>query len=166
MLSAMQRVLLLLCALLPLSAPCVACRRAPPGEAREGASSAMREVRLTPSSTPLPDVLSAEARKAKAEGLAPFVLVGATWCGPCQELEKSMHDPRMRKAFSGTYVIHLDVDAWGGRLGKAGLGASAVPVIFALDPEGKPTGRRIDGSAWAENVPENMAPPLSAFFHP
>jgi hypothetical protein len=37
-------------------------------------------------------------------------------------------------------------------------------VFFKLDASGKPTGDRIDGGAWGDNVPENMAPPLKAFF--
>ena len=39
-----------------------------------------------------------------------------------------------------------------------------IPVFFQVDAAGNPTGRSIDGNAWGENVPANMAPPLKQFF--
>jgi hypothetical protein len=41
---------------------------------------------------------------------------------------------------------------------------SPIPAFFRLDAEGKPVAR-IDGGAWAENIPKNMAPPLKTFFN-
>ncbi len=112
----------------------------------------------------LPDALASHVKKAKALGLVPYAELGATWCKPCRELEASMSDPRMKAAFKGTYIVHLDVDEWGGSLGKSGLGSSSVPIVIALDANGRGTSRTIDGGAWAENVPENMAPKLLTFF--
>lgn len=74
-----------------------------------------------------------------------------------------MGDPRMKAAFKGTYIVHLDVDAWGSKLAAAKLSAGSVPVFFALDAAGKPRGS-INGGAWDANTPENMAPKLEAFF--
>jgi hypothetical protein len=123
------------------------------------------EARLRTSEGALPDLLALHAKKAKELGLAPYAELGATWCKPCRELEASMSDARMKDAFKGTYIVHLDIDEWGGSLGKSGLGSSAVPVVFALDPQtGKGTSRTIDGSAWDANIPANMAPKLGAFF--
>ena len=112
----------------------------------------------------LPGQLSAEVARALELGRNPFVEVYADWCGPCKALRDSLGDPLMVDAFEGTYIIKLDYDAWGEKLEKAGLGSSAVPVFFELDGRGKPTGRSIDGGAWGENIPVNMAPPLKAFF--
>ena len=75
-----------------------------------------------------------------------------------------MKDPRMVDAFAGTYLITLDADEWSGKLHPMGLDSSSIPVFFELDDKGKATGRKIDGGAWAENIPVNMAPPLKAFF--
>ena len=70
----------------------------------------------------------------------------------------------MLEAFSGVYLIRLDVDEWGW-ITDHGFNVEAIPVFYKLDADGKPNGEVIDGNAWGENIPENMAPPLDAFFH-
>ncbi len=145
-------------------APLGCSKRATPDSSGAGASTGAREVHLHPSAAPLTEVLAEHANTAKGLGLRPFVALGASWCKPCKELETSMGDPLMQAAFKGTYVMHLDIDEWGAKLGPAKLASSSIPVFFALDAAGKPTGRKIDGGAWAANVPVNMAPKLEAFF--
>ena len=70
----------------------------------------------------------------------------------------------MLDAFSGTYIIQLDADTWGKKLKGTKFTVKAIPVLFELGKDGKPTGRKIDGGAWGEDIPKNMAPPLKAFF--
>jgi hypothetical protein len=101
-------------------------------------------VSLKPAQGELGPLLAAEAKKARAEGRKPFAEIGAGWCSPCKKLEASLSDPRM-------------VDA--------GLKTGAIPVFFELGDDGRPTGRKIDGGAWEEDIPANMAPPLKKFFH-
>lgn len=113
----------------------------------------------------LPKLLAEHAARAKQAGLAPFVELWAEWCPPCKKLEAAMGDPRIVQAFAGVYLIRLDSDQWGPKLAGTGLGNASIPVFYALDETGKPTGRKVDGGAWAEDIPENMAPPLDAFFH-
>jgi hypothetical protein len=40
-----------------------------------------------------------------------------------------------------------------------------IPVYFKLDAKGQPTGEAIDGGAWGEDIPENIAPVMDEFFH-
>lgn len=121
-------------------------------------------VRLTPSQGKLTALLEAEVARARARNLKPFLELRAEWCGPCKELEASMGDARMTDAFAGTYLISIDIDAWSEQLADTTFDASSIPVFYELDEKAKPTGRKIDGGAWAENIPANMAPQLKAFF--
>ncbi len=109
--------------------------------------------------------LASEVGKAKEKGQRPFVEFWADWCGPCKRLEASMDDERMKKAFSGVYLVRANSDDWGEKATALGYGVGSIPVFYEIGPDGKPTGRTISGGAWAEDIPENMAPPLDAFFH-
>lgn len=119
---------------------------------------------ITPAEGAFPAVLERELARASAHHQKPFVWVSATWCGPCQKLKASLGDARMKDAFSGTFIIHVDLDAWNAQLARAGFQVGGVPAFFALDAHGRPTGRTITGAAWKDDVPANMAPPLKAFF--
>ena len=125
---------------------------------------ALATVRLSPSQGTLSALLEAEVAKARARKLKPFLELRAEWCGPCKQLEASMGDARMSDAFAGTYLISLDIDEWAQQLAGTAFDSSSIPVFYELDESAKPTGRKIDGGAWAENIPANMAPPLKAFF--
>lgn len=72
----------------------------------------------------------------------------------------------MVDAFTGTYIIEMNVDdPWNwDEASLMGYNSDFIPVLFEVGENGFATGRQIDGSAWAENIPENMAPPLKAFF--
>lgn len=158
------RFALLVALLLP------ACKQdkqdAAPEAHASSAQGAFSAVELSPTQGELKDLLASEAAKATSKGQKPFVEVHAGWCMPCKQLEASLGDPMMQDAFKGTYQIRLDSDAWGNQLMKAGIHADGIPAFFELDAQGKPTGRTIDGGAWDENIPKNMAPPLKQFFHP
>jgi thiol-disulfide isomerase/thioredoxin len=118
----------------------------------------------SPAGELLPAVIKAEVPKAKQLSRKPFVYFYADWCGPCRSLRNSLGDPLMADAFNGTYIIQLNVDEWKEKLAGTGFAIKSIPAFFEVSNEGKPTGRTIDGGAWGENTPENMAPPLKAFF--
>ncbi|MBN1428975.1 MAG: hypothetical protein JXB07_11365 [Anaerolineae bacterium] len=121
-------------------------------------------VRLEPSDGYLGDLLKVEAQKAQEAKQTPYVEFDADWCPPCRALSVSLSDERMIDAFEGTYIIRLDFDQWESALPKADFYVAGIPAFFEIDAEGKPTGRTITGAAWGEDIPENMAPPLKAFF--
>lgn len=122
-------------------------------------------VQLNYSDTPLNHLLKAEVQKAREQGRDPYVEFYADWCPPCKALRKNLGDERMVDAFTGTYIIQLNLDEWKSELPEAGFTVPGIPMFFELDAAGKPTGRIISGGAWGEDIPENMAPPLKEFFH-
>jgi thiol-disulfide isomerase/thioredoxin len=121
-------------------------------------------VHIQSSAEELPAVIKAEVPKAKRLRRRLFVYFSAEWCGPCRSLRNSLGDPLMIDAFNGTYIIQLDVDEWKEKLAGTGFIIRSIPAFFEVSNEGKPTGHTIDGGAWGENTPENMVPPLKAFF--
>ena len=112
--------------------------------------------------------LAAEVKKAQALGQSPFVEFDASWCGPCQAITAGLaaRNPLMTKAYSGIYLVHADVDEWGWYNFAAGFPqVKAIPIFFALGSDGRPSGAVVDGGAWQADIPENIAPVLTNFFH-
>jgi thiol-disulfide isomerase/thioredoxin len=137
-------------------------------ERQDLASIGFTIVRLHPEDGDLQTMLTEEAQKAIALAQIPVVEFDATWCPPCQAIDAAIKskDELMLKAYNGTYIIKLDVDEWGWNNGKVqGFQFDAIPVYFKLDSEGRQTGDVIDGGAWGEDIPENIAPVMDRFFH-
>jgi thiol-disulfide isomerase/thioredoxin len=125
-------------------------------------------VRLHPSDGDLQAMLKTEAQKATSQGLMPVAEFDATWCPPCRAIDAAIKDKNelMLKAYEGTYIIKLDVDEWEWDDGRVqNFAFDGIPVYFKLDADGNQTGEVIDGNAWGDNIPENMAPPMDKFFH-
>ena len=116
-------------------------------------------VRLHPKDGDLPTLLASEAQKAAALGQLPVVEFDATWCPPCQAIDQAIqaNNDLILNAYAETYIVRLDVDEWG-------WGDSQLHD-FQFDAKGKQTGEVIDGGAWGEDIPENIALVMDTFFH-
>jgi thiol:disulfide interchange protein len=125
-------------------------------------------VRLRPKDGDLQTMLTEEAQKAIALGQIPVLEFDATWCPPCQVIDAAIQSKNelMLNAYRETYIIKLDVDEWGwGDSRLHDFQFDGIPVYFKLDSEGRQTGEVIDGGAWGEDLPENIAPVMDEFFH-
>ena len=125
-------------------------------------------IRLHPADGDLQTLLAAEAQKAVALGQTPIAYFDATWCPPCLAIADALEEqnPLMLEAYKGTYILKIDVDEWGWNNGAIGdFQFDAIPIYFKLDANGNQTGEVIDGGAWNEDIPENIAPVMDKFFH-
>jgi thiol:disulfide interchange protein len=139
-----------------------------PSNTQEVPAAGITIVRLHPGDGDLQTLLTEEAQKATALGLAPVVEFDATWCPPCQVIDEGLrsNNELLLDAYAGTYIIKLDVDKWGWGDSKLhDFEFDGIPVYFKLNAQGQPTGETIDGGAWGDNIPENIAPPMDDFFH-
>jgi thiol-disulfide isomerase/thioredoxin len=121
-------------------------------------------VELAPTQGDLQPLLREHAEKAKARGLKPFVEFYADWCRPCKALASLMNDPFIVEAFTGTYLIKLNFDDWQDKLAEAGFTPREIPMFYALDARGQPTGRKLSGDAWGKATAESMSKALGPFF--
>lgn len=121
-------------------------------------------IELAPTEGDLLPLLHDHAERARARGLKPFVQFFAEWCKPCKALEARMGDPALVEAFTGTYVMKLNFDDWQQKLDGTGLTPFEIPMFYALDAEGRPTGRKLSGDAWGRATTESMAKALGPFF--
>ena len=121
-------------------------------------------IELAPTEGDLQPLLGEHAERARARGLKPFVEFHAAWCRPCKALDALMSDPALVEAFTGTYVIKLDFDDWQTKLADTGFTPREIPMFYALDAQGHPTGRKLSGDAWGRSNAESMAKALGPFF--
>ncbi len=131
-------------------------------------SNGITVVRLHPNDGDLKTMLASEAQKAVGLGQMPVVEFDATWCPPCKAIDQGLKEKNqlMLDAYAGTYIIKLDVDEWGwGNSQLHDFDFDGIPVYFKLDTNGISTGDTVDGNAWGDNIPENMAPVMDKFFH-
>ncbi len=73
----------------------------------------------------------------------------------------------MMDAFDGVYLIRVDVDEWNWdtlQLDYSALG-EGIPLFYRLDTNGRSTGDWINGNAWGENTPQNIANAMGPWFH-
>jgi thiol-disulfide isomerase/thioredoxin len=111
----------------------------------------MKIVRLHPGDGDIQARLAEEAQKAVELGLMPVVEFDATWCPPCQAIDEGLEarNELLLNAYSGTYIIKMDVDEWGwGDSTLHDFEFDAIPIYFKLDAQGHQTGEVIDGNAW------------------
>jgi thiol-disulfide isomerase/thioredoxin len=139
---------------------------APPKPAAPPEKPERATIELGPWQGELLPLLEQHAERAKGEGLVPFVYFYADWCPPCKALKRYWGESRMAVAFKGTYIVVLNVDDWQDKLKGTGFVPKTIPVFYAVDAKGKPTGRKITGDDWGKNkdTPDRMAPALEAFF--
>jgi len=123
-------------------------------------------VELRPSDGSLVDQLNREAARAIAWQQRPFVELTSRWCDQCHWLDYGLRDPQLSEAFSGTYIIRLDVDRWNARMSRTGLDyyARIIPAFVALDGAGNLTRDWIDVRSWRLSTPDFAAGPLREFF--
>ncbi|MBL8100341.1 MAG: thioredoxin family protein [Anaerolineales bacterium] len=125
-------------------------------------------VRVHPTDGDLQTLLKIEAKHATALGLMPIVEFDATWCPPCLAIDKAIKEKNelMLNAYRGTYIIKFDVDDWGWNDGVLeNFNFEFIPVYFKVNVNGEQTGETINGGAWGEDIPENIAPVMDSFFH-
>jgi len=113
----------------------------------------------------LPKELGGFSREASRKGLLPVVYMTSWSCEPCRSLKDSLSDPRMQEAFEGTSILEVNMHQIpAGVLSDLGLQPHGIPAFYVLDEQGHVTGAMITGAAWGDDIPENMAPPLTEFF--
>jgi thiol-disulfide isomerase/thioredoxin len=95
----------------------------------------------------LPQLLKERMDSAHAQGRTMFVEVGATWCGPCLELEANLKKPEFIDAFAGTSIVHLDANEWDVEedMGPIGITGGVMPIIIAMDPKTPKATKQLNG---------------------
>lgn len=98
--------------------------------------------------------------RARAEGRAPLVYVGATWCEPCQYFHGAAERGELDADLPPLLLLELDLDRDRERVAAAGYGSRMIPLFAVPGLDGRGTGRQIEGSIHGPGSPREIAPRL------
>jgi thiol-disulfide isomerase/thioredoxin len=107
-------------------------------------------------------LVKAEAAKARAEGLATVVYVGATWCEPCRYFHEALAKGALEGKLPKVRFVEFDLDRDEARLKAAGYGTEYVPLFVVPEDDGRGGTRRIAGSIKGPGAVDEITPRLKA----
>jgi thiol:disulfide interchange protein len=107
--------------------------------------------------------LDAARRKAAREGKYIFVDLYATWCGPCQTLDRKVFSKRAVGSFMDRHFVSLrfDVDRGPGRTFAHDYEVRSIPTMLIFDEQGNLLARTSGGRS-ADDFLEDMEEILEA----
>lgn len=127
-----------------------------------------RGVELVPAppSGEVPALVTAELARAHHDGRQLLVYVGATWCEPCRRFHAAAHAGQLNQVFPRLRLYEFDLDRDRDRLERAGYHSQLIPLFVRPNPDGRSSGRQIEGSVKGEAAVAQIAPRLQALLGP
>lgn len=107
-------------------------------------------------------IAKAELERAKKDGRALVVYVGATWCEPCQRFHNAAQAGEITGDLPPIRMLEFDLDRDAERLTAAGYGSRMIPLFAVPGPDGRGTDLRIEGSIKGAGAVSNIVPRLRA----
>jgi hypothetical protein len=109
------------------------------------------------------EIVNAEAR---APGELLVVYVGASWCEPCVAFHDAVTAGELDGALPGVRFLEFDLDRDKARLDADGYTSRFVPLFALPGPDGRASGRQIQGGVKgpgaAANLVQRLQPLLDA----
>jgi thiol-disulfide isomerase/thioredoxin len=119
----------------------------------------LRTIAAPPDGDVATQVKDTIAREAK-EGRRVLVYIGATWCEPCKRFHASAARGELDKEFPGLTLLEYDTDRDGERLVTANYNTHFIPYFGVPAPDGRGTGKHIEGGVKGSVAVEDIAPRL------
>jgi thiol-disulfide isomerase/thioredoxin len=107
------------------------------------------------------DIARREAERARRDGRALLVYVGASWCEPCKRFHEAAEAGQIR-GLPPLRMLELDLDRDADRLAAAGYASKMIPLFAVPGPDGRGGSARIEGAVKGAGATGNIVPRLSA----
>jgi thiol-disulfide isomerase/thioredoxin len=105
-------------------------------------------------------IIKEELAQAQKENRRVLVYVGATWCDPCQRFHHAAAQGLLDKDFPNLTLVEFDADRDNPRLLAAGYGSQYIPLFALPRPDGRASGRHIQGSIKGDGAVAEITPRL------
>jgi hypothetical protein len=149
-------------ALPPLAVSACEARSAPSYDAATPpapAASGPRFVAAPPGGT-VDAIARDAASKAAVERRRLLVYVGATWCEPCQRFHRALEKGELGSSLPDVTLLEFDLDLDRERLALAGYESKYIPLFAVPGPDGRGSGRQIEGAIKGEGAVAFILPRL------
>jgi hypothetical protein len=105
-------------------------------------------------------VVRAELERATGQGRRLVVYVGATWCEPCTRFHDAAAAGQLDATFPTLRMLEFDHDRDAARLEQAGYKSKMIPLFAIPGPDGRGSGRQIEGSVKGDRAVGEITPRL------
>jgi thiol-disulfide isomerase/thioredoxin len=100
------------------------------------------------------------ASEASRERRRVVVYVGASWCEPCQKFHQAAAAGTLDAIFPDLTLLEFDLDRDRDRLNQAGYSPKFIPLFALAGPDGRASGRQVEGGIKGDAAVAFMAPRL------
>jgi thiol-disulfide isomerase/thioredoxin len=116
----------------------------------------------TPAGSDAAPMIASEFARAEHDHKRLVVYVGATWCEPCQSFHAAAEAGKLDQTFGSLRLLVFDSDRDGEALETAGYRSQMIPLFALPRPDGRSTGKQIEGSIKGADAVKQISPRLEA----
>jgi thiol-disulfide isomerase/thioredoxin len=140
----------------------ISCKGEDTPRASSSPPARVRVIKAPPGPLDVPTIVKDEIGRAKSEGRDLVVYVGASWCEPCQRFHRAVEKGELDAAFPKLTLLEFDRDRDGDRLDEAGYTSNLIPLFAMPNPDGRASGRGMEGSIKGDGAVGEITPRLRA----
>jgi thiol-disulfide isomerase/thioredoxin len=112
------------------------------------------------SEDPVDSIVRTTLQRALAAKRTLVVYVGATWCEPCQRFHHAAERGELDAAFPTVTLLEFDLDRDHEGLASAGYVSKYIPLFALPGPDGKASGKAIEGGIKGDGAVGFIVPRL------
>jgi hypothetical protein len=105
-------------------------------------------------------IVAAEVARAAAAHRKVIVDVGASWCEPCQRFQAAAEHGELDDSFADLTIVEFTLPDDEKRLHDAGYTSQYIPLFAVPGPDGRASGKQIEGSIKGPQAVKEISPRL------
>lgn len=113
-----------------------------------------------PMDGPVSTILASQMERSKAENRRVLLYAGAPWCEPCRFFHEAVDRGELTGKLGALDLVAFDAQADAERMLLSGYESQFIPVFALPGPDGKATGKHIEGSVKGPGAVDDLVPRL------
>lgn len=131
---------------------------APDGDTNTDTDTAGPQFVAAADSGDIAELVATELKRADADDRQLLVYVGASWCEPCRYFHAAVEDGSLDAVWPRLRLVEFDLDRDRDRLAAAGYSSTMIPLFAVPGPDGRASGRQIQGSIKGPGAVDQLRP--------